>query len=197
MFASTRWILGFGMMLVLAAPLLSSDPAGSKQPQNDAAGKETEPVGPMVRIEPRKMTVRPGEEFTLKLYANTVEDLRGYQLALKTPDEAKNPLAITAITIDAEDPEYVFAVDQGTGQEAVRQPSLERGMALSARFQGGVTVEKGYLATFKIRAPRVAGTLEVQVDKARSMMLNSTSEHIAFKPVAAEIHVGAPSGAAK
>jgi len=124
----------------------------------------------VLRVEPRRKTVGPGEPFSVDVYARDVPDLRGYQLQFSV-SESVTPVSLW---VDASRSDYVFG--NTTSYPVVSQT---KGRLANAMLAGSVPVRGwSYLGSATFEVSKSAGgqrVLHVGLDNGTTMVDSESS----------------------
>ena len=135
-------------VVVLAMAVLTVWMAGTASADTASVDKARLPAGPTVGVVADQRTVLPGGLVTVEVLASNVADLSVYQVEIQATGGDRGRLALEAVKIDTDRPEYVF------GQaEVIKGEALHSGQAGAMQMSGSTNVDRAaYLATYTFRA---------------------------------------------
>jgi len=159
-----------------AAPVAPAMSAGAN---TAAASLATVNLG----VQCRSASVSPGGRLEVEVFADTITDLRVYEVRLGVTGGTKGSLDLVDIFIDKQHPDYVF---KGLAPYAALDVAGRR--VVNTILTGGVTsATPVYLGTFVFRASAdVDGVFNLAIDKTQTKALNSSGIQMPITSSASE-----------
>lgn len=135
--------------------------------------------GPVVEVVALNSSVAPGGMVAVDVFLSNVENLRAFQMTLKTGGGSSGTMTLNSAEIDSQKLDYVFL-----GQEQVDVVDQQGGRIAAALMSGGVDVSgKVYLGRYHFSvSDDASGTFAVSVMPAagESVLLDSSNQMVAF-----------------
>ncbi len=133
-----------------------------------------------IKLVASQRSIRAGDTVTVDVFASSVTDLRGYQIALDAVGGSRGALSSDVIAIDDSRDDYVFAQLESV------HASDPIGLRIVGALIAGSATTKGetYLGSFTYRIPSNAhGTFAFNIRSGETMLVDTAGREFAIQPV--------------